>query len=362
MKTPDAGGDCQPFRILSLDGGGIRGAFIAGFLADLEAKVGCHLADYFDLIAGTSTGGIIAAGLALRESAEKIEKLYRERGALIFARRQPLPVTGPLQRARAWFIGKYLRPHGLDFDQLQQSKYEAKALKDALTEVFGSKTIEDARTRLVIPAVDLTRGQTIVFKTPHIPGMYRDRHYRFVDVILATSAAPTYFPHAQISEGSSYVDGGLWANNPSVVAIAEALKIRDAANREGIDLPIQQENIYLLSVGTGNASYFAKPPVGGAGILWWAPQFYNISSVAQSQGINFQAQYILGDRSHRIDYDLPDGRWNLDSVDILRQMIKIGRERSHENFAKLSPIFFQSKAFHPYFAFPDAPGKAATRE
>lgn len=346
------GNDAKPFRILSLDGGGIRGAFIAGFLADVERRLGCRMADRFDLIAGTSTGAIIAVALALGEPAARIEQFYRERGPKIFQRRTPVPLTR-WQRVKKFFVEKYVKEHGLDYDQLQQSKYEARELRAALDEVFADRKIEDAKTRLVIPAVDLTRGQTIVFKTPHMPNLFRDRHYRVVDVLMATTAAPTYFPHAVIEEGSAYVDGGLWANNPSMVAIVEALRIREKANRVGVDCEIDQESIHLLSVGTGKASYFAKPPVEGAGAMWWAPKLFNVSSVAQSQGINFQAQYILGNRLHRIDYDLPDGRWSLDSVDMLAEMAKIGHERSSENLAALRPIFFDQRSLHPYRPFPD---------
>jgi hypothetical protein len=342
----------RPFRILALDGGGIRGAFIAGFLTDLERRMKCRMAEYFDLIAGTSTGAIIACALALHEPAEKIERFYRDRGPRIFRRRPPQRLTWK-QWLASLFANKYLRNYNLDYDLLLQSKYDATELKKALSEVFGNKTIEAAKTRLVIPAVDLTRGQTIVFKTPHMPNLFRDRHYRVVDVLLATTAAPTYFPHASIAVGSSYVDGGLWANNPGMVAVAEALRIGESAHRQGIDYPIQQGSISMLSVGTGKASYFAKPPTEGAGIAWWAPNLLNVSSVSQSQGINFQASYILGERLRRIDYDLPDGRWSLDSVDLLAEMIEIGHERSNENLAALRPLFFNQKSQHPYVPFSD---------
>lgn len=350
MKGPNP----KPFRILSLDGGGIRGAFIAGFLADLEERLKCRVGDYFDLIAGTSTGGIIAAALALREPAAKIERFYREHGPKIFSRRPALPVRGFWNRFKAKAIGKEIKNYGLDYDHLQQSKYTAEILKTALQDVFGDIKLGEAKSRLIIPAVDLTRGQTIVFKTPHLPGMVRDRHYKVVDVLMATTAAPSYFPHAVIRDGSAYVDGGLWANNPSMAAVAEALKIREAANRDGLDFPIELESISLLSVGTGKASYFAKPPEGGAGLFWWGPRLYNVSSVAQSQGINFQTQYILGSRASRIDYDLPDGTWSLDSVDTLAEMSKIGHERCTENLRELQSIFFDQTAQHLYHPFEDA--------
>jgi len=354
MKTHGAVDNCRPFRILSLDGGGIRGAFIAGFLARIEEKLECRIVDHFDLIAGTSTGAIVAAALALNEPAKKIEQFYLQRGAEIFTRRPRLTMRWWKRKIAEEIEKKFLSPYGVDYDNLNQSKYSNKDLKKALCEVFGGKTLGEAESRLIIPAVDLTRGQTIVFKTPHIPGMYRDRHYKVVDVLLATSAAPTYFPHASINEGSAYVDGGMWVNNPSVAAIAEALKIREVATRPDLDFPIELESIFLLSVGTGNASYFAKPPEDGAGILWWAPHLLNVSSVAQSQGINFQTQYILGDRVHRIDYPLPDGTWSLDNVEMLAHMITIGYERANENLASLRPVFFHEVAQHPYHPFPDA--------
>jgi uncharacterized protein len=267
----------KPFKILSLDGGGIRGAFIAAFLADIEERLGCRIAEYFDLLAGTSTGAIIAAALALQEPASRIEAFYRERGPKIFTRRASLPLRGVVERAKAVCIERILTPYGLDYDLLRQSKYAGAELKSALDEVFADRKIGDAKARLVIPAVDLTRGQTVVFKTPHLPNMFRDRHYRVADVLMATTAAPTYFPHAVIGEGSAFVDGGTWANNPSMVAIAEALKIRDASNRPGVDFPIEQESIFLLSVGTGKATYFAKPPENGAGISWWVSRLFNIA-------------------------------------------------------------------------------------
>jgi uncharacterized protein len=347
------GTDPKEFRILSLDGGGIRGAFIAGFLADIEQRLQCRIGDYFDLIAGTSTGAIIAAALAVHEPAAKIEQFYRDRGPSIFTRRHPLPLGCLKGLVIDHIQQRYLSKFGLDYDNLQQSKYESAALRGALSFVFGERKIEDAKTRLLIPAVDMTRGQTIVFKTPHFPNLFRDRHYAIVDVLMATTAAPTYFPHATIEPGSAYVDGGVWMNNPSMGAIVEALKIRQEANRPDLDVAIDQESIYLLSVGTGRASYFADPPEGGAGVLWWAPHLFDVSAVAQSQGINFQAKYLLGDRAYRIDYDLPDGNWSLDRVDMIDKMVKIGHERSSEHLAELRDVFFHCRAMHPYHPFPD---------
>lgn len=349
------GDNADPFRILSLDGGGIRGAFVASFLKGIEDKLGHSIAEHFDLIAGTSTGGIIAAALAVREPASRIDEFYRARGPVIFQRRRPLLGT-MCTGAVNWVCKRF----GLDFDHLMQSKYDGKELKVALKDVFGGKTIEDAQSRLLIPSIDLTRGQTVVFKTPHLPNMYRDRRYEIVDVLLAATSAPTYFPHAVITDGSAFVDGGLWANNPSMVAFAEALKIRSDANRSDKDYPISLERIELLSVGTGKASYFAMPSTSGAGLVWWGRKIIDVSSIAQSQGVSFQSQYVLGSQYFRVDYDLPDGSWNLDSVAMLDRMRHIGAVKADEYFATLRDSFLKSRGHHPYAPFTDASHEQAS--
>jgi hypothetical protein len=104
----------RPFRILSLDGGGIRGAFTAAFLADIERRLGCRVADHFDLIAGTSTGGIIAAALAAGEPASRVVEFYRSRGPRIFTRPEP----GRLQRVLAYLPDRLLARVGLDVQSL----------------------------------------------------------------------------------------------------------------------------------------------------------------------------------------------------------------------------------------------------
>ncbi|MCC7422326.1 MAG: patatin-like phospholipase family protein, partial [Planctomycetaceae bacterium] len=154
MKGPPG----KPFRILRLDGGGIRGAFSAAFLAEVERRTGISIAEHFDLIAGTSTGAIIAAALARGQSAAIIEELYAKHGKAIFTRRSPVKL-GFFDRRKARHIEKkYLKPYGLDYDQVLQSKYESTALDNALKSVLGRDKLEDAKVRLIIPAFDLTGG------------------------------------------------------------------------------------------------------------------------------------------------------------------------------------------------------------
>jgi uncharacterized protein len=302
------------FKILSLDGGGIRGAFTAALLAEVETSVG---------IAGTSTGGIIAMALALGEPADRIRTFYESKGPKIFVRR-------PLAAMALWscrpVMNRFLRRFGLDVDCLLQAKYDSAELAKALKEVFEGRTVNDATVaRLVIPAVDLSGGNTIVFKTPHLPhAASRDRHYLATDVVLATAAAPTYFPHAAIRPGSAYCDGGLWANNPAMIAYTEATKIQGCCKREGVDPCFELGDIWMLSGTVFDDPSGAKGRVGMVG-----PRIIDVMSQSQSQGTQWLTNFILGDRHYRVDYDVPDDSWKLDSVDKLEQFTHFGTQAAH---------------------------------
>ena len=156
-------------RILSIDGGGIKGVFPASFLAEVEDAIGDKVARYFDLIVGTSTGGIIALGLGLGMSAREILGFYEKAGPTIFGGR------------RTW----------LSLKHWGWAKYSAEPLRTAVESTFGTKRLGDSITRLVIPSFNLTTGEVHVFKTCHHPKFERDYLVRAVDVALATSAAPT---------------------------------------------------------------------------------------------------------------------------------------------------------------------------
>lgn len=338
----------SPFRILSLDGGGIRGAFIASCLAEMEEHLELPLGRYFDLIAGTSTGGIIALALALGEPASRIRDLYRDEGASIFTRPTPLPVRGTALAVRL-AVNRMGRKLGLDYDMLRRPKYGQERLRAALSGVYGERTLEEMGTRVLIPAVDLTRGQTVVFKTPHQPGFIRDRKYRALDVALATSAAPLYFPPASIEEGSRHVDGGVWNNNPSMSAYAEAVRIsRDCRRPE--DPTFTADDVLMLSIGTGQARLFAEPPEGRAGAAWWSANLLNLVTVSQAQGTVFQMRYVLDQRYHRIDFDMPDGTWGLDAVSRTPQLLHLGKEKAAEHFSAVREQFLTAPTA-PYVPF-----------
>lgn len=183
------------FRILSLDGGGIKGAFAASVLATLEETTGLAAADHFDLITGTSTGGIIAIGLGLGLSAKEILEFYDEKGGTIFLG------TSSVQRTQG-FLRQFFKP-----------KHSHDVLRAELESVFGERKFGESKCRLVIPAYDAIGGRLFVMKTAHHPRFKFDINALAVDVTLATSAAPTYFSASPFPNhaGASYVDGGVWA-------------------------------------------------------------------------------------------------------------------------------------------------------
>ena len=201
---PDAKSPISSFKALSIDGGGIKGLYSALLLAHLEEEYGCHIADRFDLLSGTSTGGLIALALSLKVPAREVANFYIEKKDLIF------PQQGGFRGAWRQIVGP--------------GKYEQNGLRRALLDVFGSRKLKDSQTLLCIPTFDLTGDRPWIFKYDHDGLTGRDNETAYVDVALATSAAPTYFPVVEIAnhDGHRFIDGGVYANNPSVIALTEA--------------------------------------------------------------------------------------------------------------------------------------------
>jgi patatin-like phospholipase/acyl hydrolase len=334
------------FRILSLDGGGIRGAFGAALLAEIERRTTGRLADYFDLICGASTGAIIAIALALGESAERIEQFYSEKGPSVFVRDRDEPRPSVFSRLAGRLLRRYALGSEVDAYWLTRSKYKPGPLKSALEEFFGERKIGQASRRLAVPAVDLVKGQTVVFKTSHLPGLVRDSELLAVDVAMAACAAPSYFPPSVIGKGSAYADGGLWASNPALIGFAEAIRIHQTCNRPGLDHHFELPEISMLSIGTGQPTFFMQS-IKSAGLLFWASRPLEVTSATQSQGVHFAAKYILANRYKRIDFTVPNGTvgaWNLDSTELTPQLIHIGAEKAVEELNDIKQLFLSAPA------------------
>lgn len=209
------------FRILSLDGGGIRGIATTAFLAAVERNLDRPIVHYFDLIVGTSTAGIIALGLAAGKSAKEVEKFYAGWG--VFTRNKNAK-PGILLRLGVRAVRRLI-PEGstapIDPPWIAAPKYDAAILSRALHELFRDRLLGDLEHRVIIPSLDLIKGQTVVFRTPHLPGMVRDLKLPVESVALAGASLPTYFAPATITKGSLYADCGRWANNPTLVGFIE---------------------------------------------------------------------------------------------------------------------------------------------
>lgn len=337
------------FQILSLIGGGIRGAFVTSYLKELEEKLGSPIAECFDLIAGTSTGAIIAAGLASGMPAAKMHDFYVRYGARIFTPR-------PKYKAKGFYrflfpIGQYFfkRGTGGDLAAAFRARFLPSALEESFSEGFGEKTMHDVRfTRLIMPAVNLTKGVPHVFRSPHLPKGLQDSNVKIADAIIASTAAPTYFPHRQIGE-NSYVDGGMWAADPSMLAVAEALRITELEDTGHPEAHFRTSDMHLLSVGTGRAQFALEPPGASAGLLYWAPRVADVMGTSQAQGIHLPLKFFLGDRYRHINFRMTE-KWGLDEVENIPKLFEVGEQRAAETYDSVCEEFFQHKRvpFKPF--------------
>lgn len=308
-------------RVLAIDGGGIKGVFPAAFLADIEKTLGEPIADYFDLIVGTSTGGVIALGLGMGLSAQEILDFYEIHGPKIFKGNRKL---------------RFLR-------QLGAAKYDSKPLRDALVEVFGDRKLGESKTRIMVPSLNLETGEIHVFKTAHHQRFVNDYKERVVDVAMATAAAPTYFPTHRLDTGVPLIDGGMWANNPMGPAAVEAVGV----------LEWSKGDVQLLSVGctTAVANNQADRRNGLGLTTYWAQRVLNVVMSGQSSSSLGTAQLLLGhDNIQRISPVVDDKRFSLDGTKDIESLRGLGSSEARKAYPAIEKMFFTSKSeqFEPY--------------
>ena len=342
------------FQILSLIGGGIRGAFVTSYLMELEQKLGRPISECFDLIAGTSTGGIIAAGLALGRSAEEMNDFYKNYGKQIFSPRSKYKASGLMKYAFPIANKVFKWKTGGDLASAFRANYCPFALEEAFESAFSGKTLKDVnQTRLILPTLNLTDGEPHVFRSLHLPKAVHDQDVKIADAVIASTAAPTYFPHRRIN-GKDYVDGGLWANDPSLLGFAEAIRIQyfeEHHNEQDEDDPLNYEidGIHVLSIGTGKAQSSLAPPGADAGLLYWAPRVADVMATAQTQGVHLPLKFLLGEKYMHVNFKM-DELWPLNATEFLPDLFKIGSQRAEENFEKVNERFFdhQRQLFTPF--------------
>jgi len=268
--------------VLSLDGGGVRGYLTAKILENLEAVLNkltgkeAPIGQRFDFIAGTSTGGIIAMGLATGRTAAEIFGFYEN------------------------LIPKVFNPKQATWNPYWWPKYQSDILRRELEVLFkdpGTKkdlTLEDVSTHVCITGVSLSNGQPRFHKSYYRPEHWDRLKETLANVALATCAAPTYFPAHTLDKSTNVIDGGICANNPSVVAISDAPRFK-VPSRRGTPPP-RLSDIVLLSVGTGFQPSMPYDPnrLAQAGLLDWARNIAEVMFESQSWVAHYQSEYLLG--------------------------------------------------------------------
>jgi patatin-like phospholipase/acyl hydrolase len=324
----------KEFKILSIDGGGIKGIIPAIFLEEVEKAIKKPIWEYFDLICGTSTGGIIALAISTGKPVAQIRELYEKNGKEIFP-----PV-------KKWELHKKTN-RLLKIVCGEGGKYCARPLSKILKETFTKDDkplkMRDSKTFLCIPSVDISTGRVVVFKTPHKvvhpvkESFYNDADKEVWKVARATSAAPFYFASAEL-DASYYIDGGLWANNPSLVGIVEA-------RRCGYKL----DEISLLSLGTGSSIH--QVPSSKAkrmNLLNWQLGIIELAFEVQSQSVENQVcQLLMPDNNMRVQYTFSKGM-KLDDVNKLNDLITAGSHLCREYKGKVIERFFKTPAKREY--------------
>lgn len=307
----------QPFKILSLDGGGIKGIYTAHLLQKCEQTLtgGRPLAAYFDMIAGTSTGGIIALGLGLGRTSEEIVSFYGTDGRRIFP---PYPTS--------WW-GKCWRTVSSIFRPLLNHQ----ELEAALRHRFRDDALGQAYPRIVIPAFMMPKTEIAVFKTDHHPDFRNDHAAPAWRVARATSAAPTYLKgHEHSESGQIFIDGGVWANNPVMIAMVEALS--------SYDISIGQ--IEVLSIGTGNQPFELSRNRVFAGLLAWRA-VVKAAMFLTTDNATSQAMLLLGpDNFLRIEPTGQAGSIELDDFDrAFAELPPLAAEQFLDHQSSLSKFF-----------------------
>lgn len=248
----------KKFKILCIDGGGIKGLYSAHVLAELEKAYNICISDYFDLICGTSTGGIIALGISAGIPMEKIIGFYQTHGPNIFH-------SNWKNKGKFGNIMLGVR------QAICKSKYSQAPLQKALESVFGTKTISESKNLLCIPAYNLTDGKPRIFKRDY-GCLNKDNDKTYVDVALATSAAPTYLPIHKINS-TNYIDGGVYANNPILVGLTEYLfKWAKTGIFSGVD---------ILSISSCEKNYGWSPKKKRLSFYKWRENLFDCYSHGQ---------------------------------------------------------------------------------
>lgn len=277
------------FKILSIDGGGIKGLYSARILQHFEERFNCRISDYFDLLCGTSTGGLIVLAASLRIPMSEVCSFYESEGPKIFPESKK-------HRLLSFILRKHITK-GEVRQILCNGKFSDGPLRKALESIFGDRKIGESHNLLCIPSYIVTEARTRVFKFDHEP-LDMDNKALYVDVALATSAAPTFFPMAEIPyfDSKQYIDGGVWANNPTLVGLIEALDYFVGDGKP-------YKKLKILSVSS--LSKTGGKPLGlkrERAFIDWKEELFETSLSGQSQFTDYYMRKLAQFDKQRIEY------------------------------------------------------------
>ena len=292
-------------RIISFDGGGVRGVIPVVLLQRLQRESGLgELLSKAHLFAGTSTGGLIALSLASELTLEAVLELYQQRAQHIFH--------------------KTLLDDIRDLDRLIGAPYKAKNLSGQLRDVFGDRRLDQLNKRVLVPAFDLDNEDPDPAKRTwkpkifhNFPGPDSDGARRAYNVATYTASAPTYFPTAD-----GYVDGGVFATNPAMCALAQTQDPRNDPDDRGT-----LDDLVLLSFGTGHSLQYIDGPSHDWGYLQWIRPLINLMLDGVNGIADYQCQQMLRSRYRRIAPTFPPGVTIAeDAVDQIPYMIDFANQ------------------------------------
>lgn len=286
-------------KFLCIDGGGIRGIFAVAILKAMEEEYKKPIADLFDVVAGTSTGAIIATSIVLKKPMKEFLKSYQKFGKQIF---HPQAQIG-----------------------IFKSVYSDRYLRTFFKKNFGELTLAAIDRPLLIPAVDVTHGRPYVFRSNYGHPESDDLSIKLWDAVLSSCSAPVYFPPNNIKNQYLSVDGGLWANNPSMVCVTEAMQ----------HFKKDLHDFKIFSVGTGLQEIEYKIEKDKFwGIKKWlpfqfpfmkiTPKLLDLALDLSSESITYQCKHLLRDRYYRLNEKL-GSEVPFDDVKCMDELIELGK-------------------------------------
>lgn len=303
-------------KLLCIDGGGIRGVFPIAILKAIEEEFGKPVGSLFDVISGTSTGSIIAASVALNRSMGELMDRYEFYGEKIFVKKSK--------------IGFFT------------SVYSDRYLRRLLKQAFQDLTLGEIKKPLLIPAVDITHGKPYVHRSDFGYSSEKELSVKLWDAVLSSCSAPIYFPPNNVNNQFLSIDGGLWANNPSLVCLTEALH----------HFKMELEEIQILSIGTGQQNIAFKMDENKYwGIRQWlpfrfpslkiTPKLLDLAMDLSSESVSYHCRLLLSDRYLRLNTELLE-EVPFDDFTYTAKLKEMGKQVFDRNKGKITAFLSES--------------------